>query len=358
MNQIASNTSVFTDLDEFKNHEMVIVLNDQEANLKAFVAIHSTKLGSALGGTRLRNYDNDTEAVKDALNLSAAMSQKCAMAGLPWGGGKAVIVANDIKDHWAALAAYARLIEKLGGLFRTGTDVGVTDSDVREMAKYTQYMLGVAEYDRGDLTTAGVAAQGVYYSIKAACKKVFGDENLSGRTIGVKGVGKLGAEAARLCAKEGAKVYIADVDPSRCQALVNEGGNFQVVDPKEISKMALDVFVPCAFGQEITQENVNKLNFKIIAGGANNQLADSNLGDTLFERGILYVPDYIANAGGLIYVADELEKDGFNKSRVLERTSAIQRTLENVFERVDQERKSPSSIADELAAEILSKEIN
>ncbi len=334
---------------EFDNHEMIVAFTDDAVGLKGYIAIHNTDLGPALGGTRWKTYGSEEEALKDALNLSKAMSYKCALAGLPWGGGKAVIIASENLDRNKVLKSYAKYVEKLGGLFKTGTDVGVFDDDVKEMARYTSHMLGVSEGDRGDLSTSKMAALGVYYAIKASLADLFDTDSVKDRVIGIKGVGKLGGELARLLNEDGARLVIADIDQIRCEEVARQLNNVKVVDPKSIHKEKLDVFAPCALGGELRPKVIKELRTKIIAGGANNQLLDDRTGDELYKKGILFAPDYVSNAGGLIYVADELETDGFRKERVLQRVRDIQKTLDEIYSVSKKKKIAPHRIANEIS---------
>jgi glutamate dehydrogenase/leucine dehydrogenase len=338
----------FRVLKEFDNHEMVIEFTDKETKLKGCIAIHDTNLGPALGGTRLQYYPSEEEAIRDVLNLSKAMSYKCALAGLPWGGGKAVIFANSEADKDKMLQQYAIYVEKLNGLFKTGTDVGIVDKDVAKMARYTSHMLGVSDTDRGDLTTSGMAALGVYYCIKTSVKHVFGNDSLKDRTIGVKGLGKLGGELVRLLHEDGARLVVADADKQKTKKILKQYSDIIEVDPSEIHRQVMDVYAPCALGNEFTNKVVNELRTRIVAGGANNQLANESVGDKLFDRNILYAPDYVANSGGLIYVADELEKDGFRKERVLQRVKDIQLTLEEIYTMSKKQKTATHRIANEV----------
>ncbi len=339
----------FRAFKEFDNHEMVISITDDKSGLRGYIAVHNTSLGPALGGTRLQTYSSDEAALKDSLNLSKAMSYKCALSGLPWGGGKAVIIADEGTDKEAILKSYAKLVEKLGGLFKTGTDVGIFDNDVKKMAKYTAHMLGVSGGDRGDLSTSKMAALGVYYSIKASLTHVYGSDSVKDKVVGVKGVGKLGGELVKLLHDNGAQLIIADIDNEKAEKLAKKYQNVKVVHYTNIHKEHLDVFSPCALGGELRPSVVKELNAKIVAGGANNQLLDNRTGDELHKKGILFVPDYIANAGGLIYVADELEKDGFQKERVLRRVKGIQNTLDEILNASRKSNTPPYRIADEIA---------
>lgn len=328
-----------------------MMLDDEPSGLRAFIGIHNTNLGPALGGTRMKVYDSEEAAVQDVLGLSRAMSYKCALANLPFGGGKAVIMANGAKDRDQVLAAYARLVEKLRGLFKTGTDVGISDADVVNMARHTEHMLGVVAGDRGELTTGKTAALGVFHAIRATLSFLYGESDFHGRSIAIKGIGKLGGELARLVSEAGGRVIVSDVDEAACARLKRQLPNADVVPNGQIHKQKVTIYAPCALGNEFTAESVAELQCEAVAGGANNQLANEKIGDELFKRHILYAPDYIANAGGLIYVADELEPGGFSRARVLSRTAAIENTMTAIFSEAKSQNKPTHRIADILALE-------
>lgn len=342
---------VWDKYSEFDNHEFVIEITDEASGLKGFIAVHSRTLGIAHGGTRMRPYETDSAALKDVLNLSRAMSYKSALAGLPYGGAKAVIIEQPNTDKQAVLAAYAKKVDALGGLFHTGTDVGLTDEDVKLMAQHSKYMLGVSTADTGGFSTSKAAALGVFYAIKAAVKHKYGSDDLTGKVIGVKGVGKLGGELVSLLAEDGAKLLVADANAQQVAELQQKVAGLTVVPPEQIHMQQMDIYAPCAFGNEFTEETIGKLRCEIIAGGANNQLADATIGDQLFRQGILYIPDYIANAGGLIFVSEELEADGFQLGRLKQRLANITSTLETVFTRVEAEHLPTHRVADKIAEE-------
>jgi glutamate dehydrogenase/leucine dehydrogenase len=310
-------------------------------------------LGPALGGTRLQVYRSENEALKDMLNLSKAMSYKCALAHLPYGGGKGVIylAKNQDYDREKLLAAYARSVDKLGGLFKTGTDVGITDIDVVHMAEYTSHMLGVKEADRGDLSTSSCAALGVFYAMKAALTQLDGNVEFKGKRIAIKGVGKLGGELARLVHEAGATIVVADVDHAAVEKLGKSLERAEIIDEKTIHTADIDIYAPCALGNEFEDGVIKSLNCRAVVGGANNQLPSLRSGKKLHDRGILYAPDYIANSGGLIYVADELEPGGFDRTRVLERIERIETTMLDVFRRSEKNNVPTSQIADTIALE-------
>lgn len=348
--------SSFRRYAEFNNHEYVIALTDETSGLKAFIAIHSTKLGPAHGGTRMKTYASETEALKDVLDLSKAMSYKSAMAGLPYGGAKGVIMLPAQPfDRKKLFQAYARKLESLHGLFRTGTDVGLTDADTALMSKYCQYILGLSSGEKGDLSTSKTAAIGVYYAIKTAVKYRYGSESLSGRVIGVKGVGKLGSELAYRLVDEGAKVMVSDLDQTKTRDLKNLRPGITIVDAKDIHKQEMDVYAPCALGDEFKPSVIRELACGIVAGGANNQLPTIKAGDELYKRGILYTPDYIANAGGLIFVSEDLESDGFHIERVNKRLNHISEILDMIFKRSAETSTPPHRIADLIAKERIIK---
>jgi glutamate dehydrogenase/leucine dehydrogenase len=346
-------TRTFQDYPEFDNHEMLIAVSDEQSGLNGYIGIHSTLLGPALGGTRFQAYNSKEDALRDALNLSKAMSFKCALAGLPYGGGKGVIFVpkNSSLDKQAMLAAYARMVENLRGLFKTGTDVGISDDEVRHMAKYTAHMLGVTEADRGDLSTSSCAALGVFCSMKATLEVLYGSSDFTDRKISIKGVGKLGGELARLVQAAGGIVTVADINQDNIQKVTEMVPGVTVVSVDKIAALQTDIYAPCALGAEFTRANVKKLQCKSVVGGANNQLQDQTAGTELHRRGILYVPDYIANGGGLIYVADELEPGGFSQQRVVERVENIQHTVMDILTRSKQESLPTAEIADAIAKE-------
>ncbi len=348
---IASALSKLDKLQAFDGHEMVIAVNEEEAGLHGFIALHSMALGPALGGTRWQMYNSAQSALTDALQLSKAMSYKCALAGLPWGGGKAVIIGDPKHKSKLQLHSYGQAVERLGGSFKTGTDVGVTDEDVATMAETSTNMLGVSPRDSKGMTTSSAAALGVFYALQATLKYRNGSASLRGRRIGIKGVGKLGGELARLCSLAGAKLVVADIDEDTLATVVKEIPDAQIAAPNEIHCYDLDAYAPCALGGEFTRPVIESLKTGIVVGGANNQLANDAAGESLYRAGILYAPDYVANSGGLIYVADELENDGFKAARVRRRVKQIGNTLKSIYERSDALNISPRQVADVIARE-------
>ena len=336
-------------LPEFDAHELVRSFYDPETGLRNIIAIHNTDLGPAVGGTRYLQYSSEEEALRDALRLSRAMTYKCALAGVPFGGGKSVIIATGAKSS-ALLQAYARNLNGLGRQFFTGEDVGITQDDVDILAKKSKFIIG-GLHRAGD--PSPWAALGVFVSIKSALKAVFGRDDLQGRTIAIKGLGKVGGELARLLTAGGAKIIGADIDPEVLKAAKSEFPDIALVDPLEIHRQAADVYSPCALGNDLTLRNVLELRCAIVCGSANNQLASSDVGEELYRRNIVYVPDYVANSGGLINVVDELYPTGYQRVRVASRVQEIGRTVAQILSDSRRKGLSPGAIADLMARGIL-----
>ena len=308
----------------------------------------------AVGGTRFLPYESDTEAIQDVLRLSKAMTYKCALAGLPYGGGKAVIMGPPGMSNKDFLLAYAGVIEDLGGLFKTGTDVGISDKDVVTMKRGTRHMIGAETLGDPTLpTTAEMAALGVFYAIEASLGHHFGDTSVHGRRIGIKGVGKLGGHLAKLLHASGAKLVIGDVDKVKVAEIVNMFPDITALPPAEVHAQALDVYAPCALGHEFTLTTIKTLRAPIVAGGANNQLASLEVGEVMHREGILYAPDYIANAGGLIHVTGELEPGGYDRVVVQDRVKAIAQTLTDIYLKSRHQNRSTSVVADEIGQKIM-----
>lgn len=334
-------------MPEFNNHEMVLFFYDKKTGLKGFICIHNTNLGSATGGTRYFEYETEEDALRDGLRLSMAMTYKCALAGVPHGGGKAVVIKNGHKPkNEAYLKMYAEKINMFYGNFTTGEDVGINEKDIETLARYSNYILGRPGVG-GNL--APFAALGVFYSIKPALKAVFGSEEIKGRTFAVKGLGKVGMELLRLLYEDGAEIIAADINKTAVKDALKRFPKIKIVKPQEIHKANADVYSPCALGKEFNNKTIRELKCKIICGAANNQLVSSADGESLHKKNILYVPDYLANAGGLINVADELNQGGYSRKRVLEKIKNIQNTAENVIEISKKKKRPTSEIADALA---------
>jgi valine dehydrogenase (NAD+) len=330
-------------------HEQVVFANDQATGLKAIIAIHSTALGPALGGTRFYPYSSTDAAIEDVLNLSRGMSYKAALAGLDLGGGKAVIIGDPatLKSE-ALLRAYGRFVQSLNGRYYTACDVGTNSLDMDDIARECSYVTGrtVAHGGAGDSSV--LTAYGVFQGMRAAAEQVWGEPTLAGRTVGVAGVGKVGRHLVRHLIEDGAGVVITDVHQPSIDAVRDEFPQVQaVVSTDELVASPLDVYAPCALGGALTDAVVDVLSAKIVCGAANNQLAHPGVEKQLEDRGILYAPDYCVNSGGLIQVADELE--GFSFERAQQRATGIFDTTRSVFELARTDGVPPAIAADRLA---------
>jgi valine dehydrogenase (NAD+) len=330
-------------------HEQVVFANDTATGLKAVIAIHSTALGPALGGTRFHPYASTADAVKDVLNLSRGMSYKAALAGLDLGGGKAVIIGDPTTaKSEPLLRAYGRHVQSLGGRYYTACDVGTFSEDMDVIARECSFVTGrtVAHGGAGDSSV--LTAYGVFQGMRASASVAWGTTSLAGRTVGVAGVGKVGYHLVRHLVEDGASVIVTDVNTAAVERVREEFPSVRAV-PSTAALVAssLDVYAPCALGGALTDEVVEVLTAKIVCGAANNQLAHSGVEKTLEERGILYAPDYCVNSGGLIQVADELE--GFSFERAKQRATGIFETTRLVFELAASDGVPPAIAADRLA---------
>ena len=329
-------------------HEQVVFCNDPATGLRAIVAIHSTALGPALGGTRFYPYASTADAVRDVLNLSRGMSYKAALAGLDLGGGKAVIIGNPTKDKTEALLrAYGRFVQSLNGRYFTACDVGTFSPDMDVVARECSFVTGrtVAHGGAGDSSV--LTAYGVYQGMRASAESRWGSASLGGRTVGVAGVGKVGHHLVKHLAEEGAKVVVSDVYQPAVDAMVEQYGATAAADTDALVRADLDIYAPCAMGGALTDAVVDVLTATIVCGAANNQLDHPGIEKALADRGILYAPDYCVNSGGLIQVADELE--GFSFERAEQRASGIYETTKAVFELAAGDSITPAEAADRLA---------
>lgn len=348
---MAQATLSISSLPEFDNHELVSYLYDENSGLRGFIAIHSTKLGPATGGTRYWRYKAESEALRDALRLSKAMSYKCALAGVPFGGGKGAIIADPSQPKKKALlAAYAKKVNLLDGNFITGEDVGLDAKDVEILSQISPYIIGSPK-KAGD--PSPWAAKSVFYAIKSGLEFSFGNPTIKGRKFAIKGLGKVGFELAKLLTKEGGQIVAADINEKARQKAKKLLPNIQFVSPDQIHRQAVDVFAPCALGNELDKQNISQLNCKIVCGSANNQLASSEAGTWLYQRDILYIPDYVANAGGLINVTDELNPGGYSPSRVEKKIQKLNAIIKKILSLSLKKDQPTSQIADKLAEKIL-----
>jgi leucine dehydrogenase len=337
----------------FDDHEQVIFFFDPASGLRAIIALHDTTLGPALGGCRMWPYASEAEAVTDVLRLAKGMTYKAAMAKLPFGGGKTVIIGDPRKDKSEALfRALGRAIDSLGGRYYTGEDVGTSPADMDWAGAETAYVLGRSSGSSGD--PSPVTARGVWLGIRAAVEHRLGHADLTGVRVAIQGLGHVGYNVARLLAQDGAQLIVADLDPVRAERAAEEFGA-RLVDGDAILGVEAEVLAPCALGGVINEDTLPRLACKIVAGAANNQLLEPRHGAALHERGILYAPDYVINAGGLINIAEELRSTGYDRGRVLARVETIAETLTEVFERAAREQAPTSEIADRLAEERVRK---
>ncbi|QIK75180.1 Glu/Leu/Phe/Val family dehydrogenase [Nocardioides piscis] len=330
-------------------HEQVVFANDEATGLRAIIAIHSTALGPALGGTRFYPYPSTDAAIEDVLALSRGMSYKAALAGLDLGGGKAVIIGDPaaLKTE-ALLRAYGRFVQSLNGRYYTACDVGTFSADMDHIARECDFVTGrtVAHGGAGDSSV--LTAFGVFQGMRAAAVATWGTDTLAGRTVGVAGVGKVGRHLVRYLIEDGASVVVTDVHAPSVEAVREEFPQVDVVaSTQALVSSPIDVYAPCALGNALTDEVVDALSAEIVCGAANNQLAHPGVEKQLEDRGILYAPDYCVNAGGLIQVADELE--GFSFERAKQRAAGIFDTTRTVFEIARAEGVPPAIAADRLA---------
>jgi leucine dehydrogenase len=332
----------------FADHEAVILLHDEATDLRGFIAIHNTNLGPAVGGTRIRYYKNESEALEDALRLSRAMTYKCAIAGVPFGGGKAVIMAPkhmNPREKQSLLRAYTKRLKLLDGHFYTGEDVGLSEKDIELLERYSDAIIGRPKV--GDLP-ARWAALSVYSALEAALEEHFGSASFEGRTFGIKGLGNVGSELCGLISARGGTLVVADIDSERVRK-VQKLYKVRAVPHSRIHAEAVDVFMPCALGGDLTAKTIPQLRCAIVCGAANNQLATKEDGHRLHARGILYIPDYVANAGGLLNVVAELHARGYSRTRVMAQLRKLKRSVSEIIVESRKHNVPTSDVADALA---------
>jgi|SRR3989344_318047 len=331
-------------LPDFDKHHLVTFLHDKATGLEAIVAIHrKNEKVPSFGATRLWQYKTDTDALQDALRLSRLMSYKAALAGLPCGGAKGVIVDKRGVDHSSILTTYSKSIAMLKESFVTGTDVGIQQEDLSLMKKYAPNIIGFND------NSTEFTSLGVYHAIRCALREVFSDDSLSGKTFAIQGLGKIGSAVLKRVSHEAEKVYIADIDDSTARKAAAGKSNVEIVAPAEIHKVKTDVFSPCAMGGAINTRTVAELSCAIIAGGANNQLESDDVGDILHKMRILYAPDYVINAGGLIAVYDEYESPEYDAKRVRDKVIMIEERLQHIIEESRLHNKPTNRVANSHA---------
>jgi leucine dehydrogenase len=349
--QVAS-MNVFSSPD-FDAHEEVAFFDHKSSGLKAIIAIHSTALGPACGGTRMHAYADYDAALTDVLRLSKGMSYKSAIADLPLGGGKAVIIGDPARDKTESrFLAYADAINTLGGRYVTAMDVGITPPDMPIIARRTKHIAGYDQPGKSGGDSGPLTALGVFVGLKAAVRHRLGVDTTKGLTVAIQGLGKVGMSLAQRLAEEGAKLLVADVSSDRSRVAADRFGA-TVVSPVDIVTAACDVLSPCALGAILTDATVPRLQARVIAGGANNQLERAEHGTQLRDREILYAPDYVINGGGIIRVAGQIY--GWSDAEIEQRVLAIADTLALIFRRSDAELAPTSLIADRMADERIAR---
>ena len=340
--------------DDFDGHEQVAFFNDDETGLRAIIAVHNTNLGPALGGVRMWPYASDGEAVCDVLRLSRGMTYKSALAGLPFGGGKSVIIGDPRQDKSEALMrAMGRCVDKLAGRYIAAEDSGTNVDDLQHMASQTEHVVGIVNKSTtgGDLRSGDpspATARGVFVGLQAAVHHKFGRDDLDGVKVAVQGVGNVGQRLVEYLCDSGARCWISDVHAERVQRVADETGAIPVLAEALIG-LEVDVFAPCALGAVLNCDTIPKLQARVVAGAANNQLLHSTHGESLVRKGILYAPDYVINAGGVIDVA--FERTGYDLEKVVAKVEGIAASLTEIFARSDAEQRPTSEVADDLARE-------
>lgn len=327
-------------------YEEVVFCHDAASGLRAIVAIHSTALGPALGGTRFYPYRSGDDALVDVLRLAKGMTYKSALAGLDLGGGKAVIIGDPATTKTEALLrTYARFVDSLGGRYFTAEDVGTTQADMDLIARETRCVTGTSPLLGGSGDPSEATARGVYWAMRATAAHLEGGADLTGLHVVVSGAGKVGTALVRLLLADGAKVTVADVNPAAVDRLVAEGATG--VQPADAHRAACDIFAPCALGAVLNARSIPELHCRAVVGAANNQLETESDGDALAQRGILYVPDFVVNAGGVINIADELI--GYHQERALDSVKRIGDTVSRILAAAEGGSKTTVEAATELA---------
>lgn len=336
---------VFHDLESY-GHEQIAFFHDKESGLKAIIGVHSTVLGPSLGGCRMWKYTDEQAALRDVLRLSRGMTYKAAVAGLNLGGGKAVVMADARTEKTPQmLKAFGKAVEAMGGRYITAEDVGMSVGDIDTIRGYTKHAVGGSN-EGGSGDPSVMTAFGVFQGMKAALKASGMGESLEGARVAIQGVGNVGYHLASYLSAAGAKLIISDIYPNQVEKIVQEFGA-EVVAPDQIYAVDCDVFAPCALGAILNARTIPQLKCKIVAGSANNQLEADSDGFALFQRGIVYAPDYAINSGGLINVAAEL--DGYNYEKVLGKVSQVHNTIASILELSKTQNIPPHQAADAMA---------
>lgn len=346
--EVKSTPALFETMTQM-GHEQIVFCQDEVTKLKAIIAIHNTTLGPGLGGTRMYEYANDQDAITDVLRLSRGMTYKAAISGLNLGGAKAVIIGDprSIKSE-GLMRRFGRFVNNLAGKYITAEDVGTTTRDMEYIKMETNHVAGLPEIMGGGGDPSPVTAYGVYLGMKACAKSVYGSDSLKGKRVLVEGVGKVGSHLVELLAKEGAYIMVSDVNEAALHEMNKEYGA-NIIDLADIFHQNMDIYSPCALGARLNSENIATLNCSIVAGAANNQLADEQIhGEALRDKGILYAPDFLINAGGLINVCTELY--GYNRQIAMAQTEKIYDVTLDII-RLAQEEHIPTYAAANKMAE-------
>jgi valine dehydrogenase (NAD+) len=349
---VSGRVSVFSRLD-VAGHEQVTFCHDRRLGLHAIIAIHSTVLGPAIGGTRFRLYASDDDALEDVLRLSRAMTYKSAVAGLNLGGGKAVVLGDPTTDKSdALLRSYAGFVDRLGGRYLTAEDVGTTQADMDLIREVTPWVTGVSEAQGGSGDPSPATAYGLLHAMRAAALHVWGDAALEGRHVAIAGTGKVGSHLARHLLEAGARLTVADVDRAAVERVVGlDPARVDVAAPETVHATACDIYSPCALGSALNDVTIPELRTAAVVGAANNQLADASGAARLAQVGVLYAPDYVVNAGGVINLAEELV--GYDRHRAWKRIEGIFDTTTAVFKRAESDGLTTAAAADRMAEERL-----
>lgn len=339
----------FEIISKHGDHEQVVFCNDPHVGLKAIIAIHNTALGPALGGTRMWNYKNEDEALVDVLRLSKGMTYKAAASGLNLGGGKAVIIGDPKTQKSEGLfRAFGQFVNSLNGKYITAEDVGTSVQDMEHIYMETPWVTGIPKDFGGSGDPSPYTAHGVLMGIKASAKEKFGTDSLKGMKIAVQGLGNVGSNLVKYLVEEGAVITVADIDMNRTKSIADKFGA-KAVSSDDILFVECDILAPCALGAIVNDQSITKFKTKVIAGGANNILAEARHGDQLKELGILYAPDYVINAGGLMNVFVELE--GYSPDRAFEKTKRVYNNMLKVYEIAKRDNIGTHTAADRLAEE-------
>lgn len=332
-------------LPEFDKHKLVVFVHDKKGRLRGFIAVHrSGAKNLSFGGTRFLKYGTTTDALRDALRLSKMMSYKCALAGINYGGAKGVIIDNPkFSAKKDVIVDYARAVDYLGGRYISGADVGITWEDSQLMKRHTPYVGGFSR----DITKE--TGEGIMFALEACLQEVFGSKNFKERTFAIQGIGKIGAEVLERLYPHAKEIVIADIDSKKIAHAKKKFPNVRVVSPEEIVSQKVDVFVPCALSGVLNKKTISALKCKIVCGGANNQLESDDIAVKLHAKNILYAPDYVVNAGGLISVIDEHENEDYNNERIQKRLENIKHTLQKIFIQSKKKNTSPATVANKIA---------